>query len=392
MNPALTTWVDLRCHENGSTWLIGNGEDDPSLNRSGEMISHAYGRMERRCAWILNDLKCEIKVIIGGPGTGKTTLTRKLVSEYGEDAIGLSPTGKGAFELMKSIESPSYTIAMASVKTGSIPDSTRCVVIDEAGMLSIDLLHKVLMLIRNKENLEKLIICGDSGQLPPIGPGIVLDHLAMFYQATELLVNHRSKDAVIGQDCALVKSRKAPSRIMHSGVRDAIREYDRLVSIYGAGNVKIICPTNDDVNFFNCSINRSYIPVVCTRNNYDYNVFNGTQGMLNRSMIDWEGGLSTGMDGIMWKKAHAITCHKAQGGQWPAIVCYINSTRMVTVEWLNTAISRAQDYHVVICENPSALETALQRSRPALRSRKTLLLEFLQGTAEYEKGRENGHS
>ena len=49
--------------------------------------------------------------------------------------------------------------------------------------------------------------------------------------------------------------------------------------------------------------------------------------------------------------AYAFTCHKAQGGEYPVVVILVHSAnlRMLTREWLYTAITRAQDRVILLC-------------------------------------------
>lgn len=62
--------------------------------------------------------------------------------------------------------------------------------------------------------------------------------------------------------------------------------------------------------------------------------------------------------------AYAITCHKAQGGEYPTvvIVCHSANLRMLTREWLYTAITRAKS-RIILLSNDYGLEQALRIQR-----------------------------
>lgn len=74
----------------------------------------------------------------------------------------------------------------------------------------------------------------------------------------------------------------------------------------------------------------------------------------------------------------AITCHKAQGSQWPVVVVVIDDSsaarRVCTREWLYTAISRAERLCVLVGRLPVA---QMMVRRVSLAARKTFMKEIL---------------
>lgn len=50
---------------------------------------------------------------------------------------------------------------------------------------------------------------------------------------------------------------------------------------------------------------------------------------------------------------YAATCHKSQGGEYPNIIilCHSVNARMLSQEWLYTAITRARNNVYIICNN-----------------------------------------
>ena len=133
--------------------------------------------------------KSRISVLIGPAGTGKTTLLKVLCSQEdikSEGVLLLAPTGKARVRLESGMEREhidAQTIAKFLVKSGrfkgkiqsyelndsppeSIPQKT--VIIDETSMLTEEMLAAFL---QSSKGFKRLILVGDSRQLPPIGAG-----------------------------------------------------------------------------------------------------------------------------------------------------------------------------------------------------------------------------
>lgn len=125
-----------------------------------------------------------VLLITGGPGTGKTTVLRGILSLY--DQMGVryaltAPTGRAAKRLTEVTGHEASTIHRlleagidpASGKTvftknESSPLKAGAVIVDEMSMVDILLLHNLLKAIPQG---KRLILVGDPDQLPPVGPG-----------------------------------------------------------------------------------------------------------------------------------------------------------------------------------------------------------------------------
>ena len=123
-------------------------------------------------------------LVTGGPGTGKTTIVRGILSLY--DQMGLSyvlaaPTGRAAKRLTEVTGQEASTIhrllgAGIDPHTGELifskneedPLKTDAVIVDEMSMVDVLLLHSLLKAIPER---ARLIFVGDPDQLPPVGPG-----------------------------------------------------------------------------------------------------------------------------------------------------------------------------------------------------------------------------
>lgn len=135
-----------------------------------------------------------VSVLVGAAGTGKTKLLEILCGEEAIRAEGillLAPTGKARVQLQKSANRslpagrslPAFTLAQFLLDKGrfnptlmrycrnkSAPPTTgwKTVVVDEASMLTEDMLAAVMDAVTG---YERLILVGDPAQLPPIGVG-----------------------------------------------------------------------------------------------------------------------------------------------------------------------------------------------------------------------------
>ena len=142
-------------------------------------------------------LESNVTVITGGPGTGKTTITRAIVRAFervkvfdhggtGTDGrrakvLVCAPTGKAAKRASEAIGCEAVTIHRAlewgpggPKRDADNPIEADVVIVDEMSMVDIPLMHALLTAIPEG---ARLILVGDRDQLPSVGPGRVLEDL-----------------------------------------------------------------------------------------------------------------------------------------------------------------------------------------------------------------------
>ena len=123
-------------------------------------------------------------IITGGPGTGKTTIVRGVLSLYGQMGLKCmlcAPTGRAAQRLSEVTGQDASTIhrlleagidphtgKLVFQKDESDPLKVDAVIVDEMSMVDVQLLSSLLEAIPAR---ARLILVGDPDQLPPVGPG-----------------------------------------------------------------------------------------------------------------------------------------------------------------------------------------------------------------------------
>ena len=123
-------------------------------------------------------------LLTGGPGTGKTTIVKGILSLYhqmGLTCVLAAPTGRAAKRLAEVTSRDASTIHrlleagidphtgnMVFARDESNPLKADAVIVDEMSMVDILLLHSLLQAVPEG---ARLILVGDPDQLPPVGPG-----------------------------------------------------------------------------------------------------------------------------------------------------------------------------------------------------------------------------
>lgn len=169
--------------------------DDPELLAAAERI-----------------LTHRLSLVVGGPGTGKTTLVTRVLSALDRGSapgaelsvLLVAPTGKAVVRLTEGVtaradEEGWRAVRIDRSRSGSLhhvlgvtPESTRArhsvdadiVVVDEASMASLGLVSE---LVRSLSPTSRLVLIGDPHQLASVDEGSVLADLVSASPATDVL-------------------------------------------------------------------------------------------------------------------------------------------------------------------------------------------------------------
>lgn len=137
---------------------------------------------------IIDSVQKGVNVITGGPGTGKTTIVKCIMSILRQQKLKvmlLAPTGRAAKRLSESTGEDAKTIHRGLevdfrgdngrfVHNDSNPLDVNAVIVDEVSMVDVLLFNALLKALPRD---CKLILVGDKDQLPSVGAGNVLSDI-----------------------------------------------------------------------------------------------------------------------------------------------------------------------------------------------------------------------
>lgn len=222
-----------------------------------------------------------ILLLIGGPGTGKTTTTLAII-EWAESSslriIQAAPTGKASKRMIEATNRQSSTIhtmlgcvydehnGFEFIHNANNPLNCDLLIIDEVSMITNELMARVIEAIDATKT--KLLLIGDPNQLPSVGPGAVLRDLlsSKIVPMVELTVIHRNSGDIVN-DCHSIKYGKSyipkkkidlesdnPHNLIHvelsnvdkimNAVKKIVCERMPLRGYDPIGDVQIISPVN----------------------------------------------------------------------------------------------------------------------------------------------------
>lgn len=147
--------------------------------------------------------KHNVCVITGGPGTGKTTIIKTIIEMYKQEekkVVLCAPTGRAAKRMSEATGEEAKTLhrLLEIGKTSSdelqnidpnvevAPLDVDVIIVDEVSMVDIFLMNYLLQAIYKG---TKLVLVGDSNQLPSVGPGNVLKDIIQSERLTTITLN-----------------------------------------------------------------------------------------------------------------------------------------------------------------------------------------------------------
>jgi exodeoxyribonuclease V alpha subunit len=367
----------------------------------------------------------KVVVITGGPGVGKTTIVRAILNVLSRSRLRVklaAPTGRAAKRLSESTgleASTLHRLLAFDPRKGQFqldsanPIEADVVIVDEASMIDV-LLGAAL--IDALPTAARLIIVGDSDQLPSVGPGALLRDLIdsgtiptvrlneIFRQAGEsrIVINaHRiltgempeSVDADAPNADFFVVPRRTPEEAAEL-VRELVAlRIPRRFGFDPKRDIQVLTPMHRGPvgtialnELLQAALNpdgpalesrgqklRLGDKVMQTRNDYEREAFNGDIGAV--SAVDLEGRKLT----VRYDQrdveyddpslasltlAYATSIHKSQGSEYPAVVIPLLTSHFVMLSrnLLYTAVTRAKKL-CVLAADPRAIRLALAETR-----------------------------
>lgn len=360
-----------------------------------------------------------LSCVLGGAGSGKTTLIRAIVESggYATDQIALcAPTGKAAQGLRQKtgIESAS-TIHRTLLCENSLfglgrgLKNKQLVIIDESSMLTLEIFARLLE-AANKDS--RMVLLGDPNQLLAIGAGNILPDMRRIGVPTfELKCNHRQDsmdsalfynvsrfDLLTGMDDlhfddSFVFCETSDLEARRKIITEAVRSRN------AGESIQVLTPRRDGTPLSAAELNRSLQAklnpdapgkacyehdgkvfragdsVMVTANDAARNCFNGDVGRFS-GLVDGSGFFLTLADGRrprwtgidrdaglgLLELAYAMTIYKSQGSEFDTVLIPLpQSAAVLTRNLLYTAISRAK-HRVVVYGTAEALEKTMKTS------------------------------
>ncbi len=382
---------------------------------------------DQQRAAVRTALTHKVTVLTGGPGTGKTTTMRTVIAaleRMGSSYALASPTGRAAKRLSEATGRPAKTVhrllgykpAEGFGFNDENPLPVDMLVVDEASMLDLLLTNHLLKAL---DPAAHLLLVGDVDQLPSVGAGDVLrDVIAsggiavvrletIFRQAEGSYIIHNSHRINQGQFPIVNKGNDFFLFTQDDPERAAALVVDivgnRIPDKFGLDpldDVQVLSPMHRGavgVANLNHLLQNALNPpapnklerrlggrtlrigdkLMQIRNNYDKETYNGDIGRLvaidleNQTFTvqiddrpiryDW-----TEADEIV--HAYAISVHKSQGSEFPAVVVPILTQHYLMLQrnLLYTAVTRAKRLAVLVGQR-RAIGIAVRNNRVAQR-------------------------
>ena len=377
-----------------------------------------------------------VMILTGGPGTGKTTTTIGMIRLFeaaGKQIALAAPTGRAAKRLSETTNREAKTIHRLlefSPKENGFkrnrqnPLTADVIIVDEMSMVELILMNRLMQAIPSEATV---ILIGDIDQLPSVGAGNVLKSLInsrqipvitlteIFRQAQASMIVKNAHRINTGEFPKLTGTDDRNFFFIEKEDPEAAAELitsliaERLPRHYGyhpLDDIQLLCPmrrgTLGSENFNErlqevlnpsteqpireCEAFRIGDKVMQTRNNYDYEVFNGDIGRIvdidtiNKKVRVRFSDKHIGYDMADLNEltlAYATTIHKAQGSEYPVVVIPLHTQHYIMLQrnLLYTGITRARE-RVVIVGTKKALGICIQNTQ--VMRRNSYLAERLQ--------------
>ncbi len=384
-----------------------------------------------------------VSVLTGGPGTGKSRTVATLVElaeKAGKSVALAAPTGRAAKRLEELCSSPASTLHRLLgaqprqsgddvsfngrfARGADWPLDEDVVVVDETSMLDVELADALLAACADGTHL---VFVGDAAQLPSIGPGRVLGDLidSGAVHVTELTTLYRQAEGgSIARLASAVRTGELPAvsdpthEVVVVPARGSAETAHRVVQLVTDSipralgvppdQVQVVTPVHRGgagTQALNAVLKAALNPgsgrgrfdagdrVVATANHPEAEPFgyaNGEVGIVDEVepdgtvVVEFAAGPSAVKGKALADLLHgwAITVHRAQGSEFPAVVVVLppEATTMLSRPLVYTAMTRAQQHLSVVHAVGPALARAVRQIGTL--PRRTRLITLLRAAA-----------
>lgn len=384
-------------------------------------------------------LRHGVFVLTGGPGTGKTTVVKGILSILKSQGLKISlaaPTGRAAKRLSETTGEKALTIHRLLEANNIAEDNNPqlgftkdtddqldadAIILDEVSMVDIVLMYHFLNAVPDG---CRIILVGDTDQLPSVGPGTVLKDIIRSEQIPAIRLDEifrQAQTSMIIQNAHTINAGRLPD-IRHQYTDFTFYEIDddklitqKILDLCANDlpcegfdilkDVQVLSPMHRfpcGVENLNLILQQQLNPhqeqdeirlstqsfrvgdkVMHIRNNYQKKVFNGDIGFItaihnDKVAVDFLDRIVTYEKNELNELtlAYASSIHKSQGSEYKVVIIPLSTSHYIMLQrnLLYTAITRAKE-KVIIIGSKRALTTAVQSNRT--QKRYTLLTERL---------------